>query len=65
MSPLKANSSLPNFIKTPIKLFNKPGPLERSSCKEVDWNLKIALKIALTFLGLLCFLSRDGEYNLC
>ena len=48
-------------MKTPIKLFNKSGPLKRFSFEEVDWNLAPALKTTLTFPGLITFLRRDEE----
>ena len=57
MSPHKANSSFQNLSKTPIKLFNKSGPLKRFSLKEVDWNLAAASKTTLTFPGLLTFFT--------
>ena len=52
MSPLKANSSFQNFIKPPIELFNKSGPLQKFLFKKVDWNLAPASKTTLIFPGL-------------
>ena len=49
--------SFRNLIKTPIKLFNKSGPLKRFPFTKVDWNSAPALKTTLTFRGLFTFFT--------
>lgn len=65
MSPLKANSSFKNVIKTPIKLFNKSGPLKNFHLKKlIEIYLQHQKLLSLFQVNLYIFCN-DEEYNLC